>query len=370
MRATVIRSIFISFLLCLTFVPGCLEFERPCPENTCFPLTSSALNSILEQQGELDALILAEEFEKLNVRTVSKFSDDGIEGEMVWEVEKDDEKNRRLVRNTVWVGGVQVVGYEIWDGGHQTFTRTLGQWMLGRDADPVYEDPFAELARLATLNPEGRWPPFRYDISQFSGLSWTITGDAMESYQIAHGKRESDDIYLELQGITPEIVGISIFSGGLDDSNLVFEMKIANEDWQGGLESGTSADPHETFANSQESPKSPVPFIPIPQYQESHGGITSVIGTVPSGMVHEAPLSEIELHSFSGGGSVASLTLSLGETNVTSGDGSWWHLSWVDAGRPGLLSNLDTYSIRTNSTSVFDIRIYDNWAQAWSDREL
>ena len=364
-----IRHLILAVLLCLSTVSGCLEFERPCPENTCFPLTSSALNSILEQQGELDALDLAEEFDKLNVRTVSKFSEDGIEGEIVWEVEKDDEKSRRLVRNAVWIGGAQVVGYEIWDGGHQTFTRISGQWTLGRDMDPIYEDPFVELARLATLNPDGSWPPFRYDISQFSEISWTITGDALESYQIAHGKRGSDEIYLELQGITPKIVGVSIFSGGLDDSDLVFEMKIANEDWQGGLYSGTSADPHETYASSSEMPKSPVPFIPIPDYQESHGGITSVIGTVPSGMVHEAQLSDIEMHAFSAGVSIASITLNLEEANVTSEDGSWWHLSWVDAGRPGLLSNLDTYSIRTNSTTVFDIRIFDTWAQEWSDRE-
>ena len=67
--------------------------------------------------------------------------------------------------------------------------------MIGRDMEPNYEDPFLEIARLATENPDGMWPPFRYNVSQFSDLSWTITGDALESYQIARATNGSHMSY-------------------------------------------------------------------------------------------------------------------------------------------------------------------------------
>ena len=44
-----------------------MEVERPCPEGTCFPLTSSAFNSFLEEVGEIDALELASQFDTLAV---------------------------------------------------------------------------------------------------------------------------------------------------------------------------------------------------------------------------------------------------------------------------------------------------------------
>ena len=85
--------------------------------------------------------------------------------------------------------------------------------MLGRDMDAKYEDPFVEVARLATENPDSRWPPFRFDVSQFAGLSWTITGDALESYQIARATNGTHEVYFELHGLPPQIVGVSVYSG-------------------------------------------------------------------------------------------------------------------------------------------------------------
>ena len=106
-----------------------MEVERPCPEDTCFPLTSSAFNSILEDLGEIDALQLAAENDRISVSTLTRFTDSGVSGEMEWRVEKDDDRKLRLVANSVVVGGVEVVGYSIWDGGPDTFTRTTGHGM-------------------------------------------------------------------------------------------------------------------------------------------------------------------------------------------------------------------------------------------------
>ena len=368
-----LKQAFLSILFFLPTLAGCLEVERPCPENTCFPLTSSAFNSILDEVEAIDALQLSTEYESLSVRTVTRFSEGGLSGEMVWNVEKDDSRQLRLVRNTVTIGGAEVVGYEIWDGGQDTYSRTTGHWMVGRDMDPNYEDPFVELARLATENPNGRWPPFRFDVSQFSELSWTITGDATESYQVARATNGSDEIYFEIHGLPPRIVGLSIYSGSLDQDGIIFDMSVATNDWEEGLlvdyyltmlDEGGYLD----SSGLEEFPKSPAPFIPVPEHQSVNGDTTTVIGTVPNGMVHEATLSEIEMHVFSGGSSVASLSLNEGDVNITADDGTWWSLIWVDAGRPGLLSHLDTYSIMTNSTNLFDIRIFDRWAQSWTDQ--
>ena len=89
----VFRPLLVSLILFLPASAGCLEVERPCPDNTCFPLTSSAFNSILESMGELDALELASEFEQLSVSTTSRFSELGIASEIKWTVEKDDEQS-------------------------------------------------------------------------------------------------------------------------------------------------------------------------------------------------------------------------------------------------------------------------------------
>ena len=85
-------------------------------------------------------------------------------------------------------------------------------------------------------------------------------------------------------------------------------------------------------------------------------------------MTHEVSLSEVEMHIFSDGNSIASLLLSDGHANITGEDDSWWELTWVDEGALGLLSELDTFAIRTNSEANFDIRMFDHWAQSWTDQ--
>ena len=60
--------------------------------------------------------------------------------------------------------------------------------------------------------------------------------------------------------------------------------------------------------------------------------------------------------------------MSDGHANITGEDGSWWELTWADEGALGLLSELDTFAIRTNSEVNFDIRMFDLWAQSWTDQ--
>ena len=366
------RALAIALILLASASSGCIDMERPCPENTCFPLTSSAFNSLLEEVGVIDALELASEFDALAVSTLTRFTESDVDGEMAWRIEKDDNLRLRQVSNTVILGGSLVVGYQIWDGGRDTYTRTSGEWMLGRDMDAKYEDPFVEVARLATENPDSRWPPFRFDVSQFAGLSWTITGDALESYQIARATNGTHEVYFELHGLPPQIVGVSVYSGGLEQQDVTFSMSISTDRWEDGLETYYYTEYLEGGAYLQMSGKSgftraPVPFIPVPNYQTTSGGDTTVGGVVPSEMTHEASLSEIEMHVFSGGSSVAVLLLSEGNSTNSTEGGVSWGLSWEDNTAPGLLSRDDSYSVSTNSEASFDIRIYDRWAQEWTD---
>ena len=368
----VYRASALVLILLASALPGCIEMERPCPEGTCFPLTSSAFNSFLEEVGEVNALEMASKFDTLAVSTITRFTESDVDGEMVWRIEKDDSLKIRQVTNRLTLGGSQVVGYEIWDGGRDTFTRTTGVWMVGRDMEPNYEDPFVEIARLATENPESRWPPFRFDVSQFSDMSWTITGDALESYQIARATNGTHEIYFELHGLTPQIVGITVYSGGLEQQDVTFGMSISTDYWESGLMTYYYTEFLEGGGYLQmnglsEFARAPVPFVPVPNYQTTSGGTSTVGGIVPSEMTHEASLSEIEMHVFSGGSSVATLLLSEGNSSNSTEGGEWWDLSWGDNSGQGLLSEGDIYSVSTNSEASFDIRIFDRWAQAWTD---
>ena len=369
----VYRAPALVLILLASSLPGCIEMERPCPEDTCFPLTSSAFNTFLEEVGEVDALELASQFDTLAVTTLTRFTEAGVDGEMAWRIEKDDDLRIRQVSNTVIIGDSQVVGYQVWDGGRDTFTRTKAEWMLGRDMDPQYEDPFVELARLATENPDARWPPFRFDVTQFAELSWIITGDALESYQIARATNGTHEIYFELHGLTPQIVGISVYSGGLEQDDVTFSMTITTDYWDYGLQTYYYTEYLEggkylELSGLGEFARSPVPFIPVPHYQNAAGGTTIVGGIVPSEMTHEASLSEIEMHVFSNGSSVATLLLSEGNSSNTTEEDEWWDLSWEDNSGPGLLSEGDHYFVSTNTEASFDIRFYDRWAQAWTDQ--
>ena len=369
----VYRALALVLILLASSLPGCIEMERPCPEDACFPLTSSAFNTFLEEVGEVDALELASQFDTLAVTTLTRFTEAGVDGEMAWRIEKDDDLRIRQVSNTVIIGDSQVVGYQIWDGGRDTFTRTTAEWMLGRDMDPQYEDPFVELARLATENPDARWPPFRFDVTQFAELSWIITGDALESYQIARATNETHEIYFELHGLTPQIVGISVYSGGLEQDDVTFSMTITTDYWDYGLQTYYYTEYLEggrylELSGLGEFARSPVPFIPVPHYQNAAGGTTIVGGIVPSEMTHEASLSQIEMHVFSNGSSVATLLLSEGNSSNTTEEDEWWDLSWEDNSGPGLLSEGDHYFVSTNTEASFDIRFFDRWAQAWTDQ--
>ena len=82
----VYRAPALVLILLASALPGCIEMERPCPEDTCFPLTSSAFNSYLEEVGDVDALELASQFDTLAVTTLTRFTESDVHGEMAWRI--------------------------------------------------------------------------------------------------------------------------------------------------------------------------------------------------------------------------------------------------------------------------------------------
>ena len=368
------RATLFIILIFSSATVGCIQSSiRPCPENTCFPLTSDALNSILSEEGEFDALVLSSEFRKLNIRSVTRYSEDGIFGTVSWQVEKDDLNELRYISNLIVVGGIIFGGYEIWDGGEETYSSISGNYYSGRDMNPDYEDPFVELARLATENPNQSWPPFRFSYSQLSDLSWTITGDAFDAFQVAHASNETHEIYLEIQGISPRIVGIEIYSIEISKEQPSFSISVSHEDWDSNLDAFYVLDNYvkNEYLKEQEIsklPKNPVPFIPTqPEEFFTLDEITTMRDTIPLEMKHEAVLSDITLHIFQDNYSVSSMNLEDSQKNITNEDGIWWSINWYDNAISGLFSGSDKYEIRTNSPSIFNVRFYDNWAESWTD---
>ena len=146
-----------------------------------------------------------------------------------------------------------------------------------------------------------------------------------DSYQIARASNGTHEVYFELHGLPPQIVGISVYSGGLEQDDVTFSMTITTAYWDHGLQTYYYTEYLEggrylELSGLSEFARSPVPFIPVPHYQNAGGGATTVGGTVPSEMTHEASLSEIEMHVFSDGSSVATLLLSEGNSsNSTEG---------------------------------------------------
>ncbi|MEC7706685.1 MAG: hypothetical protein VX723_01860, partial [Candidatus Thermoplasmatota archaeon] len=77
-----------------------------------------------------------------------------------------------------------------------------------------------------------------------------------------------------------------------------------------------------------------------------------------------------ESPALAGGFPTASRPLVADSFNVTSQAATGWNFVWGDAGHRDLISTLDTYYVRTNSTAEFSVRFYDLWAESWTDQSL
>ena len=356
-REAVSRPLLLALILLAPLTAGCIEVPtiRPCPDDTCFPLTSDAFNELMEQDGVFDVLALATENERLRIRTTMIHEQQGQRGEIHWDVAKDDVTGLRSIATRVILGGNPIIDSEIIEGQEMTNVRVGGTWYEGRDANPSYLDPFLDLAQKATENPDGIWPPFAFDTTQLSGLSWTVTGDAFSSQQVASASNGTHDFIIELMGLPPAIIAIEVYSG----DSYEFTLRVSPGD-------------EVEIELQQGLPRMHLAFVPPqPDPLTVYGDTSLLVGSVPGSFTSEASLSEIEIHAMlSPEQSAASMRLDADEVNHTAADGTWWSFIWIDMAPQGLFSAQDSYYVRTNSTAEFTVAFYDLWAEAWTDQTV
>ena len=102
---------------------------------------------------------LSDDYDMLRIETSSVIE---IQNQIVsidWSVGKDDSKNLSSIALRYNIANA-AVDTEVIEGTDITNVRIGNVWYEGRDALPEYNDPFYEIARLASENPDGLWPPF------------------------------------------------------------------------------------------------------------------------------------------------------------------------------------------------------------------
>ena len=352
MRATVLTSL----LLLSTAFSGCLSVPvEECEGIDCFPLDSDALSEILAAPNAFDVVALAATNDKLRITTTTTYEDNGQFAEVRWDVAKDDTSQLRSIAMRMTIG-TTTIDNEVIEGQSSTNIRTGGDWFEGRDEVPEYNDPFIELAQLATDQPNGLWPPFAFDTSAVADLTWTISGDPSSTQQIASASNDTHTIIIELMGTPPKVTGIETYSG--DENTFILTVAIGNS---------VSIDLQEDL------PRIPVGFS-IDDQPIIVGDSTVWYGEIPLEMSTEIDPSQLEFHGLvSENGttsSVAMMTVNQESSNMTLDDGTWWEFNWIDFPMPGYFSAGDLFQIKTNSTGEIYVAIFDSWAQQWSGGPL
>ena len=343
----------ISLLLLLSITSGCLEVPLNSCEDDCFPLSSDSLNAILAFSDSFDVLDLAESHSQLKVETTSITEIGDQRAEISWSVGKDDSAGLSSVALRYSIGTASV-DTEVVEGKTTTNVRVGNVWFEGRDALPEYEDPFFEIAKLASENPDGLWPPFAFDTTEISNLDWTITGDVLSQEQVATGSNSTHTIILVLSGAPPMITGIEMYGGDISQFSLSVTL---------------GADAAITLKG--ELRRQPIQFIPEANSWQADD-IRTWSGWVPEGISEVHP-SELSLNARIGDEdmiSLASMIFEDRQTNMTLTDGTWWNFSWVDYRNDELVSSGDYWEVRTNSTAEVTIAVYDLWADSWTDDYL
>ncbi|MDE0954761.1 MAG: hypothetical protein OR994_08790, partial [Candidatus Poseidoniales archaeon] len=169
----------IGLILFSSSLSGCLIAPlNLCEEEDCFPLSSETLNAILALPDSFNVLKLSDDYEILRIETSSVIEIQNERVSIDWSVGKDGVKNLSSIALRYNIANA-AVDTEVIEGTDITNVRIGNVWYEGRDALPEYKDPFYEIARLASENPDGLWPPFAFDTTEFADLDWQITGDLL-----------------------------------------------------------------------------------------------------------------------------------------------------------------------------------------------
>jgi len=346
------RAVLLALLLLVSGSAGCLEVPlETCEGTDCFPFDNDILNELLSNPDSLDVLFLAAENSKLRVTSSTTYATETQQGEIHWNVAKDDDQNLRSIAMRFSLGTTSI-DTEVIEGTETTNVRLGNVWYEGRDALPDYKDPFYEIAQQATEDPDGFWPSFGFDTTSIAGLDWTITHDLESLEQVASGQNETHTIILILKGMPPEIIGVELY--GNDDSAFVLMIEKGDE---------------VQLSLQPDLPRVAIEFT-VDEPVELSDGVTIWSGYVPLGFTSEVSSSELSFHVTPTGTtediSLAEFNLANQTSNQTDENGDWWEFIYWDYSGDGYFSASDYYEIRTNSSALVEIKMYDSWADSWT----
>ena len=342
------RAVLLAILLMISSSSGCLEVPiESCDGTDCFPFNNDLLNELLSSPESLDVLLLASENSKLRVKSSTTYQTETQQGEIHWNVAKDDEQNLRSIAMRFSLGTTSI-DTEVIEGIETTNIRLGNVWYEGRDAVPDYKDPFYEIAQQAVEDPDGFWPSFGFDTTSISGLEWTITHDIESLEQVASAQNDTHSIILVLKGMPPELIGVELY--GNDDSAFVLSIEKGD-----GVELNLQPD----------LPRAAIEFnIDEPVHLSDATKIWA--GYVPLGFTSEVDAVELSFQVFESESTIVEFNLADLTSNLTDVHGYWWDFIYWDYSGDGYFSASDYYEIRTNSTNSVSIKIYDSWADTWA----
>ena len=88
----------LGLLLVISSSSGCLEVPiESCEDTDCFPFNNDLLNELLSNPNSLDVLLLASENSKLRVKSSTTYQTETQQGEIRWNIAKNDEQNLRSI---------------------------------------------------------------------------------------------------------------------------------------------------------------------------------------------------------------------------------------------------------------------------------
>ena len=342
------RAVLLAILLMISSSSGCLEVPiESCDGTDCFPFNNDLLNELLSSPESLDVLLLASENSKLRVKSSTTYQTETQQGEIHWNVAKDDEQNLRSIAMRFSLGTTSI-DTEVLEGTETTNIRLGNVWYEGRDAVPNYKDPFYEIAQQSVEDPDGFWPSFGFDTTSISELEWTITHDVQSLEQVASAQNETHSIILVLKGMPPELIGVELY--GNDDSAFVLSI-VKGDDVQLNLQ--------------PDLPRAAIEFD-VDESVLLSDDTTIWAGYVPLGFTSEVDAAELSFEVIESDSTIVEFNLADLTSNQTDVHGDWWDFIYWDYSGDGYFSASDYYEIRTNSTNSVSIKTYDSWADTWA----
>ncbi len=346
-----------SFIILSSAISGCLTvpLSDVCENDECYNFSSENFSDYLSQDNIFDVISYSELYSQIRVEASLISENQNQRGEIYWNVAKDEKTGLSSVSSRLIIGESVIIDNEYIDGSEINNYRVGNKWYEGRDEMPEYSNPFVELAKSAAENPNGFWPPFAFDMEGIFNLQWSISVDYTTNQQVASAFNETHSIYIETRGIPPVIVGIETYS-----DNDKFILKVSTENISISVNTGL--------------PRAPAPFVPNPSPIISGDNITYWSGILSDTLSIDINPEELEIHALlSQDDNASSLTFMRFDQknkNITLLDGTWWEFNWIDYLGENLVSNGDLYTVRTNSTGILSIAIFDLWANSWTDQSF